>query len=66
MCETRDDLPLLADAPDTPARRPGGTAAGLTLAQAEGLLDWLEAHGCTGLVATSLEGGATVNWDCRE
>jgi hypothetical protein len=63
-CESRDGLPLVAGAPG--ARAAGGTAAGLTLAQAEGLLDWLETHGDEGLGAALLEdGGVTVFWGGR-
>jgi len=60
MCESH--LPAAVPA-GRPARRQGGARAGLTLAQAEELLDWLEAHGCSGLGACLLEGGVAVYWD---
>ena len=58
-CERR----ALGAAPDGGAARGAGGKAGLTLAQAEDLLDWLEAHGYTGLEASLGEGGVTVSWD---
>jgi hypothetical protein len=62
--ETRECLTPLADTSHgRPVRREGGAASGLTLSQAEGLLDWLEAGGCTGLRAYLLGGGGvTVFW----
>jgi hypothetical protein len=65
VSEMYERCPRAAGAPaGRPARGEGGERAGLTLAQAEGLLDWLEAHGRTGLGACLLEdGGVTVYWD---
>lgn len=63
VSETCERRALAAGAPDGPAARgAGGSEASLTLAQAEGLLDWLEAHGYTGLGADLGEGGVTVSW----
>lgn len=46
--------------------RPGGSdsVSGLTLAQAEELLDWLENQGCTQLRAELADGGVTVACIC--
>ncbi len=66
VSETCECRPPTAAGPGVrPARGEGGAAAGLTLAQAEELLDWLEAHGYTGLGACLLEGGVAVYWGGR-
>jgi hypothetical protein len=50
-------------------REPAGqrelsSVAGLTLREAEDLLDWLHNQGCTGLEAALGEGGVTVRCVC--
>ncbi len=61
--ETHQRIPGRPVAPHGPSRKVGGTVSGLTLADAEGLLDWLEARGCTGLRASLGEDGAvSVFW----
>ena len=41
-----------------------GSVSGLTLAQAEGLLDWLQNRGCTNLRAALGTQGVTVSCAC--
>jgi CheY-like chemotaxis protein len=43
---------------------PEGRVSGLTLVQAEELLDWLQNHGCTGLQLVREEGHVTVRFEC--
>jgi CheY-like chemotaxis protein len=43
---------------------PATVISGLTKAQAEELLDWLENHGCTGLAVTAEEDGFAVRCVC--
>jgi hypothetical protein len=47
-----------------PSHQPEGWRAlgGLTIAQAEQLLDWLEAHGVVGIDVSFAQSGVTVRW----
>jgi hypothetical protein len=61
--ETHRRLPARPAVPPGSPPKAGGAASGLTLAEAECLLDWLEARGCTGLRASFRDdGGVTVCW----
>jgi hypothetical protein len=64
MSETRECLAPLADTSrERRVRGEDNVVSGLTLSQAEGLLDWLEARGYTGLQAyLSASKGVTVFW----
>jgi hypothetical protein len=65
------NLPRPVDPEGLPEAVPGLAAQGepgqltcRTMTAAEGLLDWLENHGCTGLEATFGAEGITVTWVC--
>jgi hypothetical protein len=47
-----------------PDEAKAAVVSGLTRRQAEEVLDWLESHGCTGLVVTTEPGGFVVRCVC--
>jgi CheY-like chemotaxis protein len=58
------DLIQVVGRPGEQGNPPATVISGLTKAQAEDVLDWLENHGCTGLAVTAEEDGFAVRCLC--